>query len=963
MHEDLNLVVTTPDHLKLAYEYLSDLGNHPRLAIDTETCGARGVDLEVKPALRQNSVMIGLSISKNRDSGVYFPWYKSPGKASIWPRETLIQMRQFLATLFRRDDIGWVLHHAIFDILVLKRHIARPKNVVFDTQIAAHELDENRSIRLKDLGEAMYGIDAKAEKQAMMAWAHDHPAVFGSSKPSEESVMGQLWKMPIELVGKYCIQDTKLTKALHEDLGKQLMDQGLVKRYKWKNNLIPIYEEINSTGWPIDEEILLEAGSKMFGEISGLFKVMHESLTGIIEPLEESILEKLEPIAATPTWKKRIAEREGLLDCFTVPAMKTVGRGAKATQIPHPDAGKIKLGKDYVDAFLNEPLHASSFTAEFLKWDGVDISALSPELTQELKTMQKELAIKARVANADAAEKVPCPYVFNFGSDQQLQRLLFEVLGLPISKTTKSGAPDVSEGVLVALADDIIRQAGLNPADKKDRAKYIAEGDRRQIVQFLEALLKFRELEKLYGTYVIGILKRLYTHQELKRKPEINPKTGHIVKYCISHVNMTGTVTGRPSSSEPNQLNFPKDGRIKDAFVAPEGYKIGSADYDSQEVREATNISLDKDMKDIFTVVCESCGAAQSETIRNRTSLDVYKTLQPEYTPQFNPDGTKKLDEKGKQITVMTRPPDPSICCPGCKAFNWSEPDPHSLTVRRVYPEARGMSLKEIKKTFKDTLRQAAKVVLFQTLYGGTGKALSESLKITVDEAKKIQEAFFEGAPKIKAAIDRIILEAKERGYVETIGGYRRHLPDLAIDKLPFMERPTLDDEVVAWRCFGQVDFYPEVDANGKAKKMSRTECPRSFGDLKCPFKKQCSYAFRRSQASKLKARAERQAFNVQIQGNSADVTNTALMNICAKRAELAKINPAWNRVKIISNIYDAIYLLVPDELCPTDPINDPEEVNYLKVLKWAMENTYSNMFVPLTAGLEAPASSWGECH
>lgn len=924
MYDDIELIVKNAKDLDVAKAYLSDLGPKARLAIDTETCGKKGIPLELRPALRLDSAMLGFSVSKNRDSGIFVPFFSGPAKSSIWTVQQLLDIKNWMYPLFCDKGIGWVFHHAIFDLIVLRRHIGRPRNVVFDTQMAAHELDENRSIALKDLGAAMYGIDAKAEMNEMFAWAAANPEVMGT-KPGKDSLMGQLYKVPLDLYGKYAIKDTKLTYALYEDFGAELVKRKMTKRYKWKNSLIPIYEEINSTGWAIDEQILSDVGKKMYQDITELFGKMHSLLENVITEIELVNLNKSFPIEATPTWKKRIIAKEGLERWFT-------GKD-----------GKITLGQKMVDKFLSDPESEDTLTSEILQWNGLSTSTLSAELRQELEAMQRTEFVSKRMAKATEDDKVPCPYVFNFGSDQQISQLLFERLGLPILKTTeKSGAPDVSEEVLTSL--------------KKQLEK---ENNRPEIVEFLGCLLQLRELEKLFGTYVIGIQKRLYTHEDLGREPEINPATGNVVKYCVSHVNMTGTVTGRPSSSDPNQLNFPKDQRIKSAFVAVEGYSIGSADYDAQEVRQATNIALDEDMKGVFTVICEACKSPQPEDIRHRISLDVYDTLKPEFKKKKDAQGNPVLDEKGKPIEEMTRAPHTSICCPVCKKYEWSEPDPHSLNCQRIYPECADLPLKVIKKT-KKPLRDNAKVVGFQTLYGGTAAALSDALHISKAEAQAIQDAFFKGAPRIKEAIERTIREARARGYVETIGGYRRHLPDLNLEQLDYVKWPELDEETKGWKCFAKVDHHPEVDSNGRTKRMSNMECPRAG---KCPFKDKCDHGFKRSMANKLKARAERQAFNCQIQGDSADVTNTALLNIATKRAELAKLNPAWNKLKIVSNIYDAIYLKVPEELCPKDPHNDPEERNYIKVLKWAMENTFPNLFVPLTAAMEAPVKSWAECH
>jgi len=143
---------------------------------------------------------------------------------------------------------------------------------------------------------------------------------------------------------------------------------------------------------------------------------------------------------------------------------------------------------------------------------------------------------------------------FNLGSPKQIGEILFNKLGLPVSKKTASGAPSTDESVLEKLALDY-------PLPAK--------------------LLEHRGLSKLKGTYTD------------KLPQMINPDTGRV----HTHYAQAVAVTGRLSSNDPNLQNIPirtpEGRRVREAFVAPPGHVIVSADYSQIELRLMAHISQD----------------------------------------------------------------------------------------------------------------------------------------------------------------------------------------------------------------------------------------------------------------------------------------------------------------------------------------------------------------------------------
>lgn len=173
---------------------------------------------------------------------------------------------------------------------------------------------------------------------------------------------------------------------------------------------------------------------------------------------------------------------------------------------------------------------------------------------------------------------------FNLSSPKQLQAIFFEKLELPIIKKTPKGQPSTAEPVLQELALDY-------PLPK--------------------LILEHRSLAKLKSTYT-------------DKLPQlINPST----KRIHTSYHQAVTATGRLSSSDPNLQNIPirsEEGRrIRQAFVAPKGYKLIAADYSQIELRIMAHLSQDKGLLDAF---------AQGEDVHRATAAEVFDVAVDEVT-------------------------------------------------------------------------------------------------------------------------------------------------------------------------------------------------------------------------------------------------------------------------------------------------------------------------------------------
>jgi len=187
----------------------------------------------------------------------------------------------------------------------------------------------------------------------------------------------------------------------------------------------------------------------------------------------------------------------------------------------------------------------------------------SQELAERMAELEKE-------AHEVAGE------TFNLGSTKQLQAIFYDKMGLPVIKKTPKGAPSTAEPVLQELAHEH---------------------------ELPRLILEHRSLSKLKSTYTDTL-------------PElIHHRTGRV----HTSYHQAVTATGRLSSSEPNLQNIPirseQGRRIRQAFLAPEGYKLVAADYSQIELRIMAHLSGDKGLLKAFE---------KGEDIHKATASEVF---------------------------------------------------------------------------------------------------------------------------------------------------------------------------------------------------------------------------------------------------------------------------------------------------------------------------------------------------
>ena len=249
---------------------------------------------------------------------------------------------------------------------------------------------------------------------------------------------------------------------------------------------------------------------------------------------------------------------------------------------------------------------------------------------------------------------------FNINSTQQLGHILFDKLGLPPVKKTKTGYSTNAE-VLEKLQ-------GHHP--------------------IIDAILSYRQYTKLKSTYVDGLSKVI----------------GPDGRIHTSFQN-TVTATGRLSSTEPNLQNIPVrtelGAQLRYMFVAAPGHMLVDADYSQIELRLLAHIADDKTMQEAFL----------------------------------------------------------------------SGADIHTATAAQVF----GVPLEQV----SHEMRRRAKAVNFGIVYGISDFSLSQDIGVSRAEAKEYMERYFATFHGVREYMDRVVAQAKENGYVSTLIGRRRWLPEL----------------------------------------------------------------------------------------------------------------------------------------------------------------------------------------
>ena len=277
---------------------------------------------------------------------------------------------------------------------------------------------------------------------------------------------------------------------------------------------------------------------------------------------------------------------------------------------------------------------------------------------EKLRALSGELAAEARRLEALIQDLAGTSFTVN--STPQLREILFDKLGLQPQKKTKTGYS--------TDAQTLEKLRGEHP--------------------IVEALLRYREVEKLRSTYGESLLAEVAADGRIH-----------------ATFNQTVARTGRLSSDQPNLHNIPvrsEEGRkFRQCFVPEVGCRFLVADYNQIELRVIAHLAEDPALIEAF-----------------RTGTDI-----------------------------------------------------HNVTAARIYHVPPG--------EVTIAMRSKAKMVSYGLAYGMEAYGLAQRLGIPVPEADEILRAYWDGFPTVREYMDRVVAQARDRGYTETLFGRRRQIPEL----------------------------------------------------------------------------------------------------------------------------------------------------------------------------------------
>ncbi|SDS37372.1 DNA polymerase I [Pseudomonas asplenii] len=318
------------------------------------------------------------------------------------------------------------------------------------------------------------------------------------------------------------------------------------------------------------------------------------------------------------------------LDYDTVSFQDIAGKGAKQLtfdQIPLEQAGHYAAEDADVTLRLHQALHeqlaAIPSLASVLSDIEIPLVPVLARIERQGALVDKDLLgvqsieLGNKMVDLEREAFKIAGEEFNLGSPKQLGVILYEKLGLPVLKKTGKGQPSTAEEVLAKLAEDDY------PLPK--------------------VLMQYRSMSKLKSTYT-------------DRLPEqINPRTGRI----HTSYHQAVAATGRLSSSDPNLQNIPvrtaEGRRIRQAFVAPKGYKLLAADYSQIELRIMAHLSKDEGLLNAFRDNLDVHTATAAEVFKvelNEVTSDQRRSAKAINFGLIYGMGAQKL---GKDIGVDTK--------------------------------------------------------------------------------------------------------------------------------------------------------------------------------------------------------------------------------------------------------------------------------------------------------------------
>lgn len=705
-------------------EWLKDeltKANPEYLAFDTETNGL----------LHVRNVVVGFSISWNSKDGYYIPiveWKKDPASKKIRIRdgkryecymngnfvrvwdgapfeeyekdvyaECLNPIKLFLEFFVKPRKL--LMHNAPFDCKIVRRNfnVDLTPNLHCDTLLLKHVIDENTPLGLKQtasLWQNELGFnpeeDARAEQKEMFASVFTNGGELTGNK--------QIWRADPLILAKYAIADTALTYGVYEVGMRRFKTEFKDKHLDWFFN-----QEV----MPLCRDVVIPMQYAGTYIDVNYFKEVEKETREILENLEDEIISKLGDLLNDfrigKSLEDSVKERnivEAIIELEGLPYPTKMVKGVEKKSL---DQGSIKAIREKHPHWL---------------W-----SYMMGE--DEIKYSSAKLAeIKADIYRKKQGRR----HRFNIMSFMHLRWLFFTKLGEDATQIPKTKNSDPNNPVPM-LTSSVLKQFFSK--------KY----------EFVPLLIKYRKLHKLMSTYVepaLALHNGGWLNMDIMQAGTISGRfsfRGGFNLQTLPRVNSFGEC---PKCEKKNikanktamlliHLECPDCGYdeevtdasgIKKGFIAPPGYKIINADFESLEPKCFAFMSGDKKLKEIFW-----------------KGLDMYSKIYCDIE-----------DEEGR-----------------------FSPDPKSPNfLKKKSPDKRNM-VKPVVLGIPYGARAPQVAKLMGFIKKETDESGNEVERLDVERGKRFRERYLSTYKDLYKYMVRCELEAMSKGYVETIVGRRRH--------------------------------------------------------------------------------------------------------------------------------------------------------------------------------------------
>lgn len=720
-------ILVTKDNLDAAYQLISDeTPSTPFVAWDYETWDTvKNPNFKVASNGREyvsmlDSKIAGCSFAVGRNANKVLYFSTGHKDTDNVPDSAVLDVIKH----FEEEGVVMSAQNIGFEATITKVNFNHDLKYWEDTKLYAHHIDENDSCGLKDLSKRYLNYSQVSYKKTLEeAGANDMSEISGEQVLSygadDSLVTGHLYSFfqiltqlegTTDFIQQYECPAVKPLVQAHID-GVTLDPESMAKQKEADE--VTVRDKMETIRNLLQEH----ATQPNYDAVEALFKdqkdyVAYKARTSLMEKKPDTNPSDLEAAVkqACNEYKTKLKENSFYVPLTSklvfkefIPTPAMISKVAEALGLPPVEkVSRLVLG-DYIS---DNRESCSDEGSEFLDLLGPAI----PEMSKREGAKYEALKKFCDAVLEDGGKMVYEGTELNFGSPVQNQYLFYLLLGLPIRKRTKvqqaslrdkggfEGSPGTDEAAIeFALANDCAEQPWK--------------------AELLNALLEYKSASTRLSIYW-------------------NPYPYWLDEKSVMHpgFNSCGTVTRRPTGTNPNLLQVSK-GPVREIFIPRSlANVIVSIDFSSEELRVLASVCMDPTFLSAYT-------GEEDKDLHSLTACGLF--------PMF----MHKFPEINKSEVVFV--------ADSLVSYDW-------YANARKEPTDLGHIL--------DKVRGYAKTANFGVVYGSGPDTISQQLMIPLAEAEIIVEAMNATYPGINQWKMKLYDEARRRGYVETAWGSRRHI-------------------------------------------------------------------------------------------------------------------------------------------------------------------------------------------